>query len=163
LFPQTITDEVNEMVSKIDKKMKAEFKAHVDDFEWLHNNGYISDWSWDFYKKHGTWVGGKPKYAKSYAYKAIEKEIKALTPKAKADLSDILEGATNGRISCGFGHGKSYWTDRTYGGLKDGLATEAFAEMIDSSMACPESLEAIKKYLPKSYAVFEEMIEALVE
>ena len=29
-------------------------------------------------------------------------------------------------------------------------------------MSCPESLEVIKKYLPKSYAVYEEMLEAIL-
>ena len=76
-------------------------------------------------------------------------------------MSDILEGATKGKIQCGVGHGKKYWRKRTYNGIEHGLATEAFAEMIDSAIANPESLELIKKYLPTAYKVFEEMIEAL--
>lgn len=162
-FPKTIKQEVSDWVSEIDKRLKAEFKEHQNDLEWLHKNGYISDWNWEFYQQHGTWIGGKPRYSKSYAYKAAEKEIRALQPKAKADLSDILEGATDGRISVGFGHGASYWKQRRNGGVDDGLATEAFAEMIDSTMSSPESLESIKKYLPKSYGVFQEMIQALVK
>lgn len=160
-FPNTIEKEVSDWVSSVDKKLKEKFKSHKDDLDWLHEHGYISDWNWDFYKRHGTWIGGKPKYSKSYAYKAVEKEIKALTPKAKADLSDILEGATSGKISCGFGHGASYWKQRKTGGVNDGLATEAFAEMIDSTFTNPESLATIKKYLPKSYGVFTEMMEIL--
>jgi SPP1 gp7 family putative phage head morphogenesis protein len=164
LFPKTIKNEVDDMVSALDVKMKAEFKAHATDIDWLIEHDYIDEWEINWYKKYGSWFGGKaPKYSKSMAYKSLEKEIKSLSPRAKADLSDILEGATDGKITCGFGHGKSYWKDRTYGGVKDGLATEAFAEMIDSTMSCPESLETIKKYLPKSYAIFEEMIDALVE
>lgn len=163
IFPDTIKSEVADWVSEVDKRLKAEFKAHEDDFEWLHSHGYISDWNWDFFKRNGTWIGGKPKYSKSYAYKAIEKEIRQLDPKAKADLSDILEGATVGKISVGFGHGASYWKQRKMGGVDDGLATEAFAEMVDSSFSCPESLESIKKYLPKSYGVFQEMIQALLK
>lgn len=161
-FPKTIQEEVSEWVSSVDKKLKAEFKEHSKDLEWLHDHGYIGDWNWDFYKKHGTWVGGEPKYSKTYAYKAVEKEIRALTPKEKADLSDILEGATTGKISIGFGHAASYWKQRNNGGVNDGLATEAFAEMIDSTFACPESLATIKKYLPKSYGVFQEMISNLL-
>jgi hypothetical protein len=34
--------------------------------------------------------------------------------------------------------------------------------MTDSTFANPESLELIKKYLPKSYKVYEEMLEVLV-
>ena len=163
MFPQTIKDEVQEWVGKKAESIKQAFKDHKGDWQWLVDAGYVSESSYNFFKSYGTWLGGEPKYSKSLAYKAIEKEVRALSPRAKADLSDILEGASNAKISCGFGHGASYWKDRTYFGVADGLATEAFAEMIDSAMSCPESLEAIKKYLPKSYAIFEEMIESLLE
>lgn len=163
IFPQTIKDEVQELVNGKAEVIKQAFKDHKGDWEWLYNSGYISKSNYDFYTRYGRWLGGEPKYSKSLAYSAVEKEIRALSPRAKADLSDILEGATSAKINVGFGHGASYWKQRTYGGVSDGLATEAFAEMIDSSMACPESLETIKKYLPKSYAIFEEMIKALVK
>ena len=132
LFPQTIKDEVQELVSAYDKKLKAEYKARGET------------------------------YRKAYAYKALENEIRAYNSYAMADLSDILEGATNAKIRCGYGHGASYWKDRTIGGISDGLATEAFAEMTDSTFANPESLELIKKYLPKSYKVYEEMLEVIL-
>ena len=164
LFPNTIKEEVSDLVSAKDKELKALFKEHKTDFDWLHDNGFISDWSFDFYKKHGRWPASAPKYSKSYAYAAIEKEVKGSGSKvAYGDLSDILEGATGAKIQCGIGHGASYWKQRTFGGVSDGLATEAFAEMIDSSFANAESLETIKKYLPKSYAVFQEMIEDLLK
>lgn len=163
IFPQTIKDEVQELVDKKSEVIKQEFKEHKGDWKWLSDKGYISKSSYDFYTNYGTWLGGEPKYSKSIAYKAIEKEVNALSPKAKADLSDILEGATGAKINCGFGHGARYWKQKTFDGVSDGLATEAFAEMIDSTMSNRESLEVIKKYLPKSYAIFEEMIVALVE
>lgn len=164
LFPQTIKDEVADIVKAKDKELKALFKEHKGDVEWLHTNGFISDWKYSYYKENGVWIGGEPKYAKSYAYSVIEKEIKNIDSKlAMSDLSDIMEGATGGKIACGFGHGKTYWKNRTFGGVADGLATEAFAEMIDSTFANPESLAVIKKWLPKSYAVFQEMIENLLK
>lgn len=164
LFPQTIKDEVNDLVKARDKKLKAAFKAHAGDVDWFHDNGYIDDW---YYKKYqdGTFTADRiiPKYKKAYAYSSVQKEIKESGSKiAYGDLSDILEGATGGKIQCGIGHGKSYWKDRTYNGLADGLATEAFAEMIDSTFANPESLEMIQRYLPKSYSLFREMIENLL-
>lgn len=165
LFPQTIKDEVADLVKAKDKELKAAFKAHAGDVEWFHDNGLIGDWYYDMYKK-GTYTAEHviPKYKKSYAYSAIQKEVKAAGSKtAIADLSDILEGATGAKIQCGFGHGTKYWKDRTYDGLADGLATEAFAEMIDSTFTSPESLEMIKKYLPKSYEVFQEMLENLLK
>ena len=157
LFGDTIRKEVNGRVDGIAAKMKAEFKAHSKDYEWLNKNGYISDWNYTFYRDHGKWIGGEPKFSKPMAYKALEKEIKALTPLEKADISDIFEGATNDKIHVGFGHGKSYWKRET------ALSAEAFAEMFDSTMACPESLETIKRYLPESYKVFQEMLEAIMK
>ena len=132
IFPQTIKDEVMELVSAYDKKLKAEYKAK------------------------GL------KYSKAKAYKALEDEIRAYSSYARADLSDIIEGATSARTQCGYGHGASYWRERTIGGISDGLATEAFAEMTDSLMTNPESLELIKKYLPKSYKIYEEMLGVLL-
>lgn len=164
LFPQTIKDEVTAHVKKRDKELKAAFKAHADDVEWFHDQGYIDDWYYKKYKE-GVFTADRiiPKYKKAYAYSSIQKEVKASGSKiAYGDLSDILEGATGAKIQCGIGHGAKYWKDRTYNGLADGLATEAFAEMIDSTFANPESLETIKKYLPNSYAVFQEMIEHLL-
>ena len=132
LFPQTIKDEVMELVNAYDKQLKQEYKARGE------------------------------KYYKVYAYKALENEIRAYNSYARADLSDILEGATNGKVQCGYGHGATYWKDRTIGGISDGLATEAFAEMTDSTMANPESLELIKKYLPKSYKIYEKMLGVML-
>lgn len=132
LFPQTIKDEVMELVNAYDKKLKQEYKARGE------------------------------KYYKVYAYKALENEIRAYNSYARADLSDILEGATGGKVQCGYGHGTKYWKDRTIGGISDGLATEAFAEMTDSTMSNPESLELIKKYLPKSYKIYEKMLEVML-
>lgn len=132
LFPQTIKDEVKGLVDAYDKKLKQEYKARGE------------------------------KYTKSIAYKALENEIRTYNSYAMADLSDILEGATGAKVKCGYGHGASYWKDRTIGGISDGLATEAFAEMTDSTFANPESLELIKKYLPKSYKIYEEMLEVML-
>lgn len=153
LFPNTIRDEVNAMVKAKDIELKALWKQHAGDADWFRSQGYMSMWS-----------SSIPKYKKAYAYTAVEKEIRAIGSKyAYGDLSDIMEGATRGKIKCGIGHGASYWNDRTYDGVHDGLATEAFAEMMDSTFASPESLETIKKYLPKSYTVFQEMLKEILK
>jgi len=163
VFYKTIKDEVERLVQAKGEIIKKAFKDHKGDWEWLAEHDYISTTSYHWFKTYGHWLGGEPKYSKSLAYAALEREIKELPSKAKADLSDILEGATNARISIGFGHGKTYWTQRNFAGVNDGLATEAFAEMTDSTFACPESLDAIKKYLPESYAVWQEMLEYILE
>lgn len=162
IFPQTIIKEVNDLVDAKAVIIKQAFKDHKGDWDWLHQQGYITTSNYDWFKQFGKWLGGgEPKYSKSLAYKAVEKEIKALAPMAKADLSDIMEGATNAKISIGFGHGATYWKQRMMLGVNDGLATEAFAEMIDSTFACPESLATIQRYLPESYKVFLEMLDFL--
>lgn len=151
LFPQTINDEVQALVKAKDAELKALWKQHAGDVDWFRQNGYMYNWQ--------TTI---PKYSKARAYSALEKEIKAAGSKlAYGDLSDIMEGTTGGKIQCGIGHGANYWKQRTYNGVPDGLATEAFAEMLDSTFANPESLDLIKKYLPKSYSVFQDMLKEL--
>lgn len=163
IFPQTIKDEVMELVSAYDKQLKQAFKDHAKDAKWFYDNGFISKRNYDWVLD-GTYSVDVviPKYRKSFAYNALQKEINGYSSYARADLSDILEGATGAKIQCGYGHGASYWRERTVGGIADGLATEAFAEMTDSTFANPESLELIKKYLPKSYKLYEEMLGVLL-
>lgn len=152
VFPQTIKDEIQDLVKSVGEKIKAEFKQHAGDKQWFIDNGYMY-----------RWQPSIPKYSKSFAYSAVEKMIKnSGSGLAIADLSDILEGATAGKIQCGYGHGVQYWRDRTYDGVPNGLATEAFAEMMSATFTNPESLAVIKKYLPKSYSVFQEMLDSLL-
>jgi hypothetical protein len=159
LYPATIRDEVKELVNAKDAELKAAFKAHTGDYEWMTKNGFLADYSYDFYKATGSFIGGEPKYSKAYAYKAVEKEIRSIAGGGKAisDLSDMLEGATSAQIRCGYGHGKSYWNK--FLGIDEKLATEAFAEMTSATVANGESLETIKKYLPKSYGVYTDMLK----
>jgi len=155
IFGKTIKQEIADKVDEIAAAMKQDFKTHAKDYEYLFNKGYIGEWNYNMYKQTGRWMT-EPKFQKSMAYKELEKEIRALG-NAKADLSDIVEGATNGKVKAGFGHGNSYWKDAQK------LSTEAFAEMFDSTVANPEQLEPIKKYLPKSYEIFQEMIDNILK
>ena len=90
-------------------------------------------------------------------YEIQNKINNRFSKRQRRDLSDILNGATNGKIDCGFGHfQRGYWTQET-------LATEAFAEMTAATIANPESLAVIKRYLPQSYDVYQEIIGFLVD
>ena len=154
IFPETI---INEVQSLVDSRGNAVKKLIEEgNAEKFLESGAISEWTFQTYYKGDI---TKVQYSESMAYKALQKEVRELPDVYRGDLSDILEGATDGQTMCGYGHGRSYWRSRTYSGIADGLATEAFAEMSDSTFSNPESLEAIKKYLPKSYAIYEEMIE----
>ena len=157
IFPATIREEVEELVNKKDIELKALFKEHETDYGWLVGNGMMSTMDFSYYTMYGKFLSGPPKYSKSYAYAAVEKEIKGLGDgRTYSDLSDMLEGASNGKIKCGYGHGNSYW--KKLMGVDEKLGTEAFAEMTSATITNPESLETIKKYLPKSYAIYEDMI-----
>lgn len=159
LFGDTIRSEIDDAVSAIDKKLKSEFKLHKDDYDWLHEHGFIGDWAFSFWKSTGTLpiASGIVKYSKSVAYAEFEKEIRSIPIMGRADISDIVEGATKGKVKGGFGHGNSYWKD------SENLSLEAFAEMTDATLTNPEQLLYIKKYLPKSYDVYLEMISELLK
>ena len=164
LFPQTIKEEVQDWVKKYEVELKKAFKEHKGDVEWFYKQGYISDWKYKYYQDGILPLEDVvPKYRKSMAYGKVEKELRGYDKVAVADLCDIVEGATVGKISCVAGHGKKYWTDRTIGGISDGLATESFAEMTDSTMANSESLKLIKKHLPKSYELYKEMVKEILK
>lgn len=155
-FETTILDEINGYIKSIDTRMKAEYKAHATDYEWLKNNGYISQYNYDYYVRTGRWMN-TPKYSKSMAYIAFEKELKQIPGVARADMSDIVEGATKAKVKAGFGHGASYWKS------PGKVAKEAFAEMFDATMNNPDSLATLKQYLPRSYKVFMDMLDEIIK
>lgn len=169
LFPITIQNEINDLVKLKHEEMKLELQEAIKnkDWVWLYDNNLIYTWQFE-----ETFNGIEPKdfkkikISKERAYAKVQEEImKNTTYLGRANLSDMFEGATYGRIDMGVGHGKSYWRDGTPkdSGINTFLATEAFTEMFSSIIANKESLENIKKYLPKSYKVFEEMIEVLTK
>lgn len=78
---------------------------------------------------------------------------------ARADISDMFEryaikhAGSRRAYPFGFGHGS------TYAKRPDALAKEAFAEMSAATITTPESLAAIKEYLPNAYDAYLAMIE----
>lgn len=164
LFPKTINEEVTQLVNEINKKLKEEFETNKKNPEWLLENYLISEYTYRRIKEYGASFDYyvPEKWSKEFAYQKLEKETRNLMPKSRIDLRDILMGATYGKI--GSGHKQKYWKDGNLGqGINENLAAEAFTEIFSSIIVQPESLEAIKKYLPKSYNIFEEMIENLVK
>lgn len=95
---------------------------------------------------------GKRYEAANYLINEIKSNYTLL---ARADVSDILEGAGIGvKYPLGVGHGLSYWKKIDNG-------AEIFAEIISAEIANPESLECIKKYFPETYKVFREMLKVV--
>lgn len=73
--------------------------------------------------------------------------------KTRGPLSDIMESTKQvGKYSLGIGHGKDYWDSS----MKKNA--EIFAGMMEARMANPKAYATIKKELPKTAAVFEELI-----
>lgn len=77
-------------------------------------------------------------------------------------LSDMIEAATNGRINIAYGHGKSYW--KKHPAYKTPLQAnlEAFAEMSETFMS-ESKREVLQKEVPKSYALYLEMLKTIVK
>lgn len=69
----------------------------------------------------------------------------------RSDLSDIFEGASDGAICLGVGHGQDYWKRNDNG-------IEIFAEMFSASICNKGSLNVVKEYFPETYKVFKEIV-----
>lgn len=171
-FGVTIRKEVKEMVTARQKAIKAEYaKAMADaDFGFFKDRSPVAATTISRYEKEYAVAATKAQKAEvlkrmkrepfakvpvNRAHKAISDEIRALSDEERANLSDILGGATKNGIDGGWKHDKSYWKD------PDNLPIEAFAEFFSASMASPKSLAVLKKYLPQSSAVFEDMMKEL--
>ena len=95
---------------------------------------------------------------KADAFKCVEKELWNIPRAEVAEVSDIFSGATRNKITEGWKHSTAYWKSD-----KNNLPAEAFANMFCATVCNPKSLEHIKKYLPKSYAMFENLVNEIAE
>ncbi len=117
-------------------------------------NEYVSK-IWKELKDEAKKQGLKASSVRKFeAYSKISKEIRELSVIAGGDIADMWEGCTKASVTGYMGHGKSYWSSHEAG-------VEAFAEMFDSSVNNPESLEAIKRYFPKAYEIFLEILKEM--
>lgn len=99
-----------------------------------------------------TYKTRKKTEAAQHIIEEVKKEYSLLD---RGNLSDIMEGAGIGvEYPLGAGHGKGYWKNRDNG-------VEIFAEITSSSVNHPESLEAIKRYFPKTYQVYKDILKAV--
>ena len=136
--------------------------VHQDVDNLLKNAGVTSKMSdREARQKVMNYMGIK-QYASSWGMSASMKDTQ--TPQTTiSDISDIIEGATMGRIRMGAGHGKKYWEEgimKVFGEeLNIGVSTEAFAEITSASLVNPKSLEMIKTYLPNTYSAYLEIIK----
>ena len=108
-------------------------------------------------KKEAVSLGVSPKTVKKAdAYNWIEQEIWHLPMKTKATVSDMFSGVTKNKVQDGYTHPTSYWkVDETQ------VCLEFFAQTFSDSINNPEAIELTKKYFPKSYNIFEQIIDKI--
>lgn len=94
--------------------------------------------------------------SKAAAYRNISKALYSMPDAEARDLSDIFEGATKARARGRWGHGASYWNN------PDNLPVEAFAEMFSARMANEASARVLRRWLPRSSAVFDGIISTML-
>ena len=77
------------------------------------------------------------------------------------DLSDMIHGATGGRYFVNLGHFRDgYWTQDF--GFAFAQSQEAFAEFFSADICNPGSLAVLKKYLPKSYNAYRNVLQEVL-
>ena len=165
IFAQTIIEEITEQINSLTEQAKKDIESHGNDLDWLYKNGYVDEWekyTIETSIKYGIRSRLPLIFKKELVYKKIINDINRLPAIARTDISDIIDGVTKGKTKSG--HGYDYWrrTVKSYG-TNAGIAMEAFAEMTSATVTNPQSLAEIKKRLPKSYAIYEEMIETITK
>ena len=82
------------------------------------------------------------------------------TKRDRGDLSDMFGryALQYGGKSAPFGCGH----DAVYITGKGNLSVEAFAEMVDSTVTNPGSLQLIQDYLPNAYNMFFDMLKGMI-
>lgn len=169
VFAKTIQSEANAYIDARNKQLRAGFKRAVaeKDTDWLVANGYMSSWKAEYIRENPDMEKtalAALRHTKTYAYRAVADEIRSMNDAQKADLSDLFGGATVCKCEDGWGHEKTYWRPKLSqkGYELKPLAHEGFAEFFSAYTANPESLEMLRKYLPESTKIFEEMIEEVL-
>lgn len=154
LLGETIAQEINEHLEEIAKKIKNEFKTHKGDWEYLFSKGYIDERAMLEYRSFGKFTV-TPRYKKSLSYKAFSDELQAIPAKDRSCISDLAGGVTGNKVKGHIGHKTTYWANER------NLSTEAFAEFWQA-ITNKKELKVIKKYLPRSYNVFLEILDKII-
>lgn len=168
-FARSIQSEVNAYIDARNKQLRDGFKKAVTakDTDWLVANGYMSSWKAEYIRENPDMektMLAALRHTKTYAYRAVADEIRHMNDAQKADVSDLFGGATVCKCYDGWGHSKAYWRPK---GTQKGyelkpLAHEGFAEFFSAYTANTESREMLRKYLPESSKIFDEIIEEVL-
>jgi hypothetical protein len=77
------------------------------------------------------------------------------------DLSDIISGGTKDRLNFGMHHKSSYWKATLNQSYQDVRVSEAFAEFASAKSTNPKSYDVLKRFLPNTSKIFDEIYEKL--
>lgn len=89
------------------------------------------------------------------ARKLVAAKLSSMPLDTTVAVSDIMNGATFGKVRDGWYHpGRDYWDL-----AGEHLATEAFAEMFAAHISTPQAWETALVYFPESCAMFEMMLK----
>lgn len=86
----------------------------------------------------------------------IARSMMEIKPEHQGLVSDLMEGASGGKVQGLFGHGADYWKQPGV------LSKEAFASFGDASMCNTAQLEEAVKKFPKSYDLWQKMLKDIL-
>lgn len=95
---------------------------------------------------------------KKDAYASVEKELCRLPMDSSMSVSDLFSGATVNKCRDNWEHSASYWRRDP-----ELICQEFFAQVYSDSIVNPQGIETIKRYAPKSYAIFQRMLEDMAK
>lgn len=149
LLGKTIKKEVNDKLSEISSAIESKLGSDYDADDWMSDNDI---------SMNEAVPTDYPEFAKLAAEYVFINELKSNDYFGVFVLSDIVQGATNGKVSIGGGHGTDYWLED-----EKNLTCEAFANMFESSVTNKVQINFVKKYLPESYKVYQEILKSMLD
>jgi len=156
IFEKTIRKDFANKLAKYKDDMKEHFKVYEKDFDKLHELNYITKNQVGYLKESINKISDF--FNSRTLIKKISEDIRYMGVEATPCLSDMVEGASGGKIYAGFGHGEKYWKK------KGSLSAEAFAEMFELSITKDtKQLEAIKSFFPESYEIYKQMVKEMTD
>jgi len=151
-FYKTIEAEGNAFVEQIGNEAKKEFDE-------------IEEWTDTLYAKYYGGSGDlwkykagikKPEWTDELRDKMVGKWLERQDRIAIANVCDAIQGVTRNRIKVVAGHSSTYYTGHD---RYENMATEMFAEMYAGTIANQKCMDVYKKYFPKTYACFQQMLK----
>ena len=110
-------------------------------------------------KSEAVRIGDNPNlYTQEVAKYMIEQELTLLPKNVSRIVSDAFSGATLNEISDSWKHDTDYWKQDS-----NLLCNEFFAETFSSLIVNPDAIETMKRYIPKSFEIFNRILHDIAK